>query len=185
MALSIERVEDWLGRPLVGADGEKIGKLDDLIFASGGAPLFAAVSTGLFGRKTSLVPLAEASLTPDHVSVPYTKDQIKGAPQLDDPTDMNGEVEAASAEHYGLPAREHPAGESYLSAGERAREAERARAAEAHARELEERADGLGREVEAAEAQAREARERADDVARDHQAALAEAHEARQTQRQP
>jgi hypothetical protein len=180
MALSIERVEDWLGRPLVGSEGEKIGKLEDLIFASGGTPLFAAVSTGLFGRKTSLVPLAEASLTPDHVSVPYTKDEIKGAPQLDDPTDMNGEVEAASAEHYGLPAREHGAGESYLSAGERARQAERAQAAEAHAGELEERADGLGREAKAAEAQAREARERADSAARDHQAALAEAQQARQ-----
>lgn len=181
MALSIERVEDWLGRPLVGADGEKIGKLDDLIFTSGGAPLFAAVSTGLFGRKTSLVPLAEASLTPEHVSVPYTKDQIKGAPQLDDPTDMSGEVEAASAEHYGLPAREGRPGESYVSAGERARQAQRIQAAEAHARELQTRADQLGGEVEAAEVQAREARERADTVARDHQAALAEAQQARQT----
>ena len=184
MALSIERVEDWLGRPLIGSDGERIGKLDDLIFTSSGAPLFAAVSTGLFGRKTSLVPLADAGLTPDHVSVPYTKDQVKNAPQLDDPADMSGEIEAASAEHYGLPARRHGAGESYLSASERAREVERTQAAEAHARELEQRAGDLGREAEAAETRASEERQRADTSAREHQAALAAAQQARQTRQQ-
>ncbi len=84
MTMRIERVEDWLGRPLVGSAGEKIGKLDDLIFSSDGVPLFGAVSTGRFGRRTSLVPPAEASLTPDHVSVPCTEDRIKDAPQLDD-----------------------------------------------------------------------------------------------------
>lgn len=184
MALSIERVEDWLGRPVVGSDGEKIGKLDDLIFTAGGAPLFAAVSTGLLGRRTSLVPLAEASLTPDHVSVPYTKDQIKAAPQLDDPAEMNGEMETAAAEHYSLPARQRGEGDGYVSAGERARQTEQAREADAHARELEDRADDLGRQREAAEAQAREASERADALARDHRDALDQARQARQAQQQ-
>lgn len=179
MTLRIERVEDWLGRPLVGSDGEKIGKLDDLIFASDGTPLFGAVSTGLFGRRTSLVPLAEASLTPDHVSVPYTKDHVKDAPQLDDPSDMSVETEDSSAEHYDLPARDRSDAEGYVSAGERARQAEQSRAAEERATTLEQRADELAQAVTKAEDQARDARARADGLAREHQDAIAEAQAAR------
>jgi len=179
MPLSIERVEDWMGHPLVGSDGEKIGRLEDLVFSSSGTPLFAAVSTGLFGRRTSLVPLHDASLTPDHVSVPYTTDQIKGAPQLDEPSEMSGELEDASAEHYGLPARQRADGEAYISASERARQAERAREADAQASQLEERAGTLDDQVQEAEQQAREARARADALAREHQDALAQAQRAR------
>ncbi len=184
MPLSIERVEDWLGRPVVGSDGEKIGKLEDLVFSSSGTPLFAAVSTGLFGRRTSLVPLHDASLTPDHVSVPYTKDQIKGAPQLDEPGDMSGGLEDASAEHYGLPPRQRTDGEAYVSAGERARQAERSREAEAQARELEERAGALGQQAQDAEQQAQDARARADSLAREHQEALAQAQQARRARQE-
>lgn len=179
MPLSIERVEDWMGHPLVGSDGEKIGKLEDLVFSTSGTPLFAAVSTGLFGRRTSLVPLHDASLTPDHVSVPYTKDQIKGAPQLDELSAMSGELEDASAEHYGLPARQRADGEAYVSAAGRARQAERAREADAQAGQLEERAGTLGQQLQEAEQQARDARARADALAREHQDALTQAQQAR------
>ncbi|MDQ6732034.1 MAG: PRC-barrel domain-containing protein [Actinomycetota bacterium] len=184
MPLSIERVEDWLGRPLVGSDGEKIGKLEDLIFSSSGTPLFAAVSTGLFGRRTTLVPLHDASLTPDHVSVPYTRDQIKGAPQLDEPSEMSGDLEDASAGHYGLPARQRTDDGAYVSAGERARQGERAREAEAQAGELEERAGALGQQAQDAEQQAQSARARADSLAREHQEALAQAQQARRAQQE-
>ncbi len=184
MPLSVERVEDWLGRPVVGSDGEKIGKLEDIVFSSSGTPLFAAVSTGLFGRRTSLVPLHDASLTPDHVSVPYTRDQIKGAPQLDQPTDMSGELEEASAQHYGLSARQRTDGEAYVSAGERARESERGREAEAQASQLEERAGALEQQVREAEEHARDARARADSLTQEHQDALAEAQRARRAQQE-
>ncbi len=184
MPLSIERVEDWMGHPLVGSDGEKIGKLEDLVFSASGTPLFAAVSTGLFGRRTSLVPLHDASLTPDHVSVPYTKDQIKAAPQLGESGEMSGELEDASAEHYGMPARQRTAGEAYVSASQRARQAERAREAEAQAGQLEERAGTLGQQVQEAEQRARDARARADELAREHQDALAQAQQARRAQQE-
>jgi len=39
----------------------------------------ATVQTGLFGTKESFVPLAQADLTDDGLSVPYTKDQVKDA----------------------------------------------------------------------------------------------------------
>ena len=63
------------GRTLLGADSEKLGKIDQLYAdREDGHPTFLTVSTGLFGSRTSFVPVSEASLHGDDVHVPYTKD---------------------------------------------------------------------------------------------------------------
>src|SRR4051794_29212666 len=73
----------WQGRTVLGANGEKIGKIADLYDDdSGGQPVFATVDTGLFGTRTSFVPLTEAQVNGETVTVPYTKDQVKDAPRV-------------------------------------------------------------------------------------------------------
>ena len=83
---------------------DKIGKagqvyLDD----ETGQPEWLTVNTGLFGTNESFVPLREASLTDDGVSVPYTKDQVKDAPNVDpDAGHITPDEEQHLYEHYGL-----------------------------------------------------------------------------------
>ncbi len=66
-------------------------------------PEWIAVSTGFLGTKTALVPLAGTSLERDRLRVPYTKDQVKDAPDI---SIEGGEISEADEQalyrHYGL-----------------------------------------------------------------------------------
>lgn len=91
------------GRTLLGADGERLGKIDQLYAdREDGHPTFLTVSTGLFGSRTSFVPVSEASLHGDDVHVPYTKDQVKDAPSLDPDGEISPEEEDRLYRHYSL-----------------------------------------------------------------------------------
>jgi hypothetical protein len=48
-----------------------------------GQPEWALVNTGLFGTKSTFVPLAQANPSGDQVQVPYEKQLIKDAPRMD------------------------------------------------------------------------------------------------------
>ena len=53
---------DWEGRTLKDRNGDKIGKIDALyVDQETDKPEWALVNTGLFGTKSSFVPLAGAS----------------------------------------------------------------------------------------------------------------------------
>ncbi|HMA47579.1 MAG TPA: PRC and DUF2382 domain-containing protein, partial [Frankiaceae bacterium] len=91
------------GKTVYGSDGEKIGKIADLYDDdSGGAPLFATVNTGLFGLKTTFIPLAQAEARGDDVVVPYTKDFVKGAPNVEADAELSPQEEQEIFAYYGL-----------------------------------------------------------------------------------
>src|SRR5437763_13043357 len=53
---------DFRGRTLIDAEREKIGKIDELYYdREGGQPEWALVNTGLFGTKTTFVPIRSAN----------------------------------------------------------------------------------------------------------------------------
>ena len=97
-------VQQITGRTVYDSDNGKIGKagqvyLDD----ETGQPEWVTVNTGLFGTNESFVPLREASLSDDGVSVPYTKDKVKDAPNVDpDAGHITPEEEQHLYQHYGL-----------------------------------------------------------------------------------
>ncbi|QGQ18801.1 DUF2382 domain-containing protein [Cellulomonas sp. JZ18] len=73
------------GGTVVGTDGDKIGKVGQLFLDDRtGDPEWVTVSTGLFGRAESFVPLADASVRGDEIVVPYDKAKVKGAPRVED-----------------------------------------------------------------------------------------------------
>jgi uncharacterized protein (TIGR02271 family) len=83
--------------------GDKIGKvaqvwLDD----QSGQPEWVTVRTGLFGTKESFVPLAAGSIEGEDLVVDATKDQVTGAPQLDDDGHLSPEGEEQLYNYYGL-----------------------------------------------------------------------------------
>jgi uncharacterized protein (TIGR02271 family) len=95
-------VYDWRGRTVVDRDGDKIGKLDEIYVDSrSNEPEWAAVTTGLFGSKSSFVPLEGAAPAGEDVRVPYAKDQVKDAPSVDPDGELSSDDEAQLYRHYG------------------------------------------------------------------------------------
>ena len=91
------------GKDVVGADGEKIGKVEELYLdTQTEQPEWISVSTGFFGSHVSLVPTAEASQEDGGIRVPYSKDQVKSAPHYDPGRELSEEEEADVFRHYGL-----------------------------------------------------------------------------------
>lgn len=86
------------GATLVDSNGQKVGSVREIYLDNDtGQPEWALVHTGLFGARSSFVPLAGAEVEGDTVRVAFGKDHIKGAPNLD----AGGELSQASeAELY-------------------------------------------------------------------------------------
>lgn len=102
MSVSSEMYERR-GRTVVDRDGEKVGKLDEIyVDRESDQPEWALVNTGLFGMKSSFVPLAGVAAAGDDVRVAYAKDQIKGAPSIDADGELSEQEEAELYRHYGL-----------------------------------------------------------------------------------
>jgi stress response protein YsnF len=100
-----EQIPEVVGHPVHDAQGKKIGDakhmyLDD----ASGDPEWVTVKTGFFGNNETFVPTRAARIVQDHVEVPYEKDKVKGAPNVD--VDSGGHLSAEEERHlyryYGL-----------------------------------------------------------------------------------
>jgi uncharacterized protein (TIGR02271 family) len=100
--MNISDPQSVVGKDVLGADGEKIGKVEDLYLdRDTDQPEWVSVTTGFFGSHRSLVPLAEASDEGGNLRVPYSKDQVKEAPHYDPGQELSEEEEADLFRHYG------------------------------------------------------------------------------------
>jgi uncharacterized protein (TIGR02271 family) len=78
----------WIGHQVVDTAGEKIGKVSSIfVDDQSGQPEWLAISTGLFGNKSSFVPMEGASADGDQLVIGYDKTKVKDAPQVDDDGD--------------------------------------------------------------------------------------------------
>lgn len=78
------QTREIVGSTAYGQDGEKLGKVGQLFLDdASGRPDFITVHTGLFGTKESFVPIDQATFDGDRLVVPFTKEQVKGAPNID------------------------------------------------------------------------------------------------------
>ncbi|WP_338483006.1 PRC and DUF2382 domain-containing protein [Streptomyces sp. SCSIO 75703] len=79
-----EEIANVLDQPVYDGEGNKIGDAKHVFFDDmTGRPEWVTVRTGLFGSSESFVPVHDAALVQDHLEVPYGKDQVKGAPNVD------------------------------------------------------------------------------------------------------
>ncbi len=93
------------GMNVVGSDGENIGKVDEVyVDDATGEPSFALVNTGLFGLKSSFVPLDQADITGEDLKVAATKDKVKDAPNMDPDGHLSPDEEDELYRYYGLQA---------------------------------------------------------------------------------
>ncbi len=103
MPITQEQVSEVIGQPVLGADGEKVGDVGQVYLDDEtNRPEWVTVRTGLFGTKETFVPIAQASMAGGGLTVPYTKDVIKGAPGVEAEGHLSKEEEAQLYRHYGL-----------------------------------------------------------------------------------
>ncbi len=171
--MDIERIEDWVGQEVVDPDGEKLGKLEDVLFGAGSQDAVAAtVKSGLLGRKHYLVPLQGATVTRDAVRVPFTKDQLKAAPQVEPGADVSDSERNDAGRHFGLDL----SGSGTLeSAAARKARAASAKEAKEKAVELEGVAARKAAEAREQELLAAQSREQAELAEREREDALSKA----------
>jgi uncharacterized protein (TIGR02271 family) len=101
--ISQNDIQRLQGADVYATGGDKIGSSGQVYLDNAsGSPEWVSVRTGLFGTKESFVPLHEASFSGDRIEVPFSKDQVKGAPQIDADGDLTPAEEERLYEYYGL-----------------------------------------------------------------------------------
>jgi len=94
---------DWQGRTLQDPNGDKIGTIDSLYLdQQTDKPEWALVNTGLFGTKSTFVPLAGATPRGEEVLVKVEAQQVKDAPKMEPDEQLSEQQEAELFRHYGI-----------------------------------------------------------------------------------
>ena len=101
--LQRDEVQNVRGQELVDPNGDTIGKVEEIYLdTETDQPEWALVNTGLFGTKSTFVPLQEATRDGGMLRVPYEKGQVKDAPRIDPDGQLSQREEAELYRHYGL-----------------------------------------------------------------------------------
>lgn len=100
--MDIDTVLGWRGRTVRDRDGHKLGSLGDAYLDDAtNRPAYAGVRTGLFGRNETIVPLEGMTEQEDDLVVPYEKELVEAAPNLDPDAALTAEEEDILFRHYG------------------------------------------------------------------------------------
>jgi uncharacterized protein (TIGR02271 family) len=99
----IDTVRSWQGRTVVDRDGDTVGDIEAIyVDDQSGEPEWALVNTGLFGTKSTFVPLTQATSSGGDVQVPYVQQLVKDAPRIDPDQHLSEAEEQQLWRHYGL-----------------------------------------------------------------------------------
>ena len=103
MPQNTDQIRGWIGRNLVDASGEKIGKITDIYLDDAtGEPEWLAVHTGMLGTNVSFVPLTGATPNGNDLQVQVTRAQVKDAPNARADGQLSQDEEAGLYAHYGF-----------------------------------------------------------------------------------
>jgi uncharacterized protein (TIGR02271 family) len=106
--ISRDSVQTLIGGTAYTTDGDKIGSIGQVYLDNAsGEPAWVTVKTGLFGSNESFVPLDQAELTDGGVRVPYDKDRVKGAPNIETDRELSEQEEDQLYSYYGLATSGH------------------------------------------------------------------------------
>jgi hypothetical protein len=112
-SIAVEDIKEWRGEDVVDLHDDKLGKLEEVYYdTETDAPAFAAVKSGLFGKRLTLVPLAGATAGRSRLRVRAAKEEFKDAPSFDPDAELSADDEAPTYRYYGI---------EYLPVGQGAR----------------------------------------------------------------
>ncbi|MFG1705768.1 DUF2382 domain-containing protein [Nonomuraea sp. M3C6] len=96
-------IRNLLDCHVVGSDGQSIGKVGQVYLNDHtGEPEWVTVRTGFFGMKQTFVPLANARRSGEEIRVPFDREMIKGAPNIDVDGRLSLQEEADLYRYYGM-----------------------------------------------------------------------------------
>ena len=100
--LGQDQIDSVFDKDVYGSDGERIGDVKQVYTNDQTRqPEWLTVSTGLFGTKETFIPLSDADLSGDRVTVPFSKAQVKDAPNVDADGHLSPEEEQQLYTYYG------------------------------------------------------------------------------------
>jgi uncharacterized protein (TIGR02271 family) len=102
--LNETQMRDVVGATAYDSAGDKIGKVGQLFLDDEtGRPEFVTVNTGLFGTNETFIPVGEATLESDRLVLPFTKDKVKDAPNVNaENGHLDKPEERRLYEYYGM-----------------------------------------------------------------------------------
>jgi len=99
---TVSDLRTWIGRTAYDRAGDKIGKISQVyVDDQTGEPEWLTVSTGLFGSNVSFVPIEGATVSGDDITVAFTKERVKDAPNAEEDGHLSEEEESRLYAHYG------------------------------------------------------------------------------------
>lgn len=100
---SAEEALTWVGFKLDEIGGAGVGRIEGvMVDATDGAPTWLTIRVGRFGRRT-VVPFQLAAGGVGRVWVPYGRETIRSAPEIDPAAGLTPGQERELAAHYGIP----------------------------------------------------------------------------------
>ncbi|WP_147339657.1 DUF2382 domain-containing protein [Actinomadura spongiicola] len=97
------QVRELMGMSVTDTHGTKVGTIKQVYLNDdSGAPEWVTVHTGWFGMRESFVPLAGTRKNGDMLQVPYDKETIKGAPNVDADEHLSHAQIVDLYRHYGV-----------------------------------------------------------------------------------
>jgi hypothetical protein len=101
-APDLDELRSWTGHRLDDLSGARVGRVEGAYVSEpGGRPEWLLARMGRFGHHC-LVPARDAVGAAGHVWVPYTREQIRAAPQIEPGAELDRAVEGELRSHYGL-----------------------------------------------------------------------------------
>lgn len=96
-------LKDWTGLDLVDASGEKIGTVVEVRYGDlAGQPAWLVVTSGVLGTERILVPAGSAEPVGDRLRVPFDKETVENAPELEHMGPLVLDEEVRLCTYYGL-----------------------------------------------------------------------------------
>ena len=117
--LTKDRLLQMRGQPVYGANHEKLGGIQEIYLDKDTQePEWIGLSSGLFGNKHTVVPLEEATVEGDGITVPYAKDLLQKTPDIQG-NEIDEETEAELYRCYGLNYSKRPSSSGLPEGGGR------------------------------------------------------------------
>ncbi|MGW6418986.1 PRC-barrel domain-containing protein [Streptomyces sp. NPDC055055] len=115
--IEIADVREWREHDVLDTDGKKIGTLESVyVDTATDEPSFATVTVGLPTRhRLVFVPIADATVGPSYLKVPFGKSLVKDAPAIDTDGVLLAEEEPQVFAHYQLEYQPGTGGERRLA----------------------------------------------------------------------
>lgn len=94
---------EWEGQTVLDRAGEKIGTIEEIFLVEEtGRPEWALVKLGRLKSRATLVPLNRAHAVEEGIEVPFDKDDVGAAPEIEPDAEPSQQQVNALYRHYGI-----------------------------------------------------------------------------------